>query len=198
MLSKILKHRKNIRQYMRYMRQSLTVKQQYNASIQISHLACNYTLIRKAKNIAVFLPFDGEINTYPFILKLWLNNQKVFLPIINSVHNKTLLFAHFTSKSILYCNQYKIFEPYFHTQDIISTSDLDVIIVPLVAFDKTGARLGMGGGFYDICLKDWRKKNILPVGFAYNFQLVHNIPKQYWDISLPVILTPDQISFFGS
>ncbi|AHG60364.1 5-formyltetrahydrofolate cyclo-ligase [Buchnera aphidicola] len=192
MLTKFLKNRKNIRKYMRFMRQSLTITQKYNESIKISKVACNCSFIYNAKNIAVFLPFDGEINTYPFIKKLWLNKKKVFLPVINSIKNKKLSFVRFSSYSILYRNQYNIFEPFFSAKDIISISNLDVVIVPLVAFDKQGSRLGMGGGFYDVCLKDWKKEKFFPIGFSYDFQLVNNIPQQHWDISLPIILTPNK------
>ncbi|CAL4326467.1 5-formyltetrahydrofolate cyclo-ligase [Buchnera aphidicola (Brachycaudus tragopogonis)] len=181
---------------MRFMRQSLNITQKYKASIEIAKFAFNFSFICKAKNIAVFLPFDGEINTYPFIFQLWLNKKTVFLPVINSIYDKKLLFVHFTSHSLLHRNPYNIFEPFFHIEDIISISNLDVVIVPLVAFDSQGNRLGMGGGFYDVCLNHWRKKNFLPVGFSYNFQLVDNIPKQSWDVSLPIVLTPNKIWIF--
>lgn len=92
----------------------------------------------------------------------------------------------------MYRNKYKILEPYFQSKDIIPIHDLDVVIVPLVAFDKTGSRLGMGGGFYDCFLTNWKINNFIPIGFSYDFQLVDNIPKQYWDVSLPIVLTPNK------
>lgn len=73
---------------------------------------------------------------------------------------KTTFFVPFTYQSILYYNQYNILEPVHNVKDIVSESALDVIIVPLVAFDKRGVRLGMGGGFYDKFLQNWKTKNL--------------------------------------
>lgn len=169
MLIKFIKQRQDIRKNIRIIRKSLNITKSYDESIKISNIAFHYNLIYNAKNIAIFLPFDGEINTYPLILKLWLNNNQVFLPIIHSFNKKQLLFARFTSNSILYRNKYNILQPHFNLKDIISTSSLDVVIVPLVAFDRKGVRLGMGGGFYDIFLKDWRKKKLFQLVFLMIF-----------------------------
>ncbi|QCI22262.1 5-formyltetrahydrofolate cyclo-ligase [Buchnera aphidicola] len=194
MSKKFFKNRNDIRMYIRVIRKSLSFKEQYNASIQITKLAYTCKFIYNSKNIALFLPFDGEINTYPLILKLWLNKKKVFVPIIHPYKRK-LFFAPFYYNSILYYNKYNILEPFFNVKDIISIYYLDTIIVPLVAFDKTGMRLGMGGGFYDTCLRDW-KNNFFPVGFSYDFQLISTIPRKPWDVSLPIILTPNKIWYF--
>ncbi|QCI19965.1 MAG: 5-formyltetrahydrofolate cyclo-ligase [Buchnera aphidicola (Brevicoryne brassicae)] len=196
MLSKIFKHRDSIRTYIKIARKSLSITEQYDASVKISKIAYNCKFIYNSRNIALFLPFEGEINTYPLILKLWLNKKNVFVPVIFSFKNKKMLFVRLTSNSILYYNKYNILEPIFNIQDIISIYNLDTIIVPLVAFDKKGVRLGMGGGFYDVFLKNWYKKNFFPVGLSYNFQLVSNIPKQHWDVSLPLVLTPNKIWVF--
>ncbi len=196
MLIKFLKDRQNIRMYMRFFRKSLNINQQYIDSIKIVKIVSNCSFISNAKKIALFLSFDGEINTYPLILQLWLNKKKVFLPVINSFNKKKLLFVRFTSYSILYRNKYNLLEPFFNREDILPIHDLDIVIVPLVAFDKQGSRLGMGGGFYDSCLQNWRNENFLPVGLCYDFQLVYNIPKQHWDVSLPVVLTPNKIWIF--
>lgn len=196
MKKQLLQTKEDIRFHIRVLRKSLSLYEKYNESIKISEIACGFNLIVNAKNIAIFLPFDGEINTYPLIFKLWLNKINVFLPVIHPFLSNKLIFSRFTSTSILYYNKYKILEPRSSLHDIISISDLDVVIVPLVAFDRKGSRLGMGKGFYDIFLKNWYKKKFFPIGFAYSFQLVDSIPKKYWDISLPVVLTPKKIWFF--
>ncbi|QCI25042.1 5-formyltetrahydrofolate cyclo-ligase [Buchnera aphidicola (Rhopalosiphum padi)] len=196
MLTKFLQNRKEIRSYIRMIRSSVTLTKQYDESNKILSTAFNCNLIYNAKNIACFLSFDGEINTYPLILKLWLKKKNIFLPIVSSIYSRKLFFVPFTSRSILYYNKYNILEPFYNVKDIILESDLDLIIVPLVAFDRKGVRLGMGGGFYDNFLMNWKIKNFIPVGIAYDFQFVNYIPRQPWDISLPVVLTPNKIYFF--
>lgn len=195
MLIKNLENRQFIRIQMRLLRNSLNVTYRQNQAIKISNIALNCSFIANSKNIALFFPFDGEINTYPLIVKLWLNNKNVFLPVISSFKKKQFFFVPFNNHSTCYLNKYNIFEPFFNIKNIISPECLDLIIVPLVAFDKSGSRLGMGGGFYDIFLENWRKK-IFSVGFSYDFQLVNYIPKCSWDVSLPIILTPEKIWYF--
>lgn len=78
MLSKIFKHRDSIRTYIKIARKSLSITEQYDASVKISKIAYNCKFIYNSRNIALFLPFEGEINTYPLILKLWLNKKKRF------------------------------------------------------------------------------------------------------------------------
>lgn len=196
MSTKFLKNRKEIRSYVRIVRNSVTLTKQYDASNKILRTALNCNLICNAKNIACFLSFDGEINTYPLILKLWLKKKNIFLPIVSSIYSRKMFFVPFTSRSILYYNKYNILEPFYDVKDIILESDVDLIIVPLVAFDRKGVRLGMGGGFYDYFLMNWKIKNFIPIGIAYDFQFVNYIPRQPWDISLPVVLTPNKIHFF--
>jgi 5-formyltetrahydrofolate cyclo-ligase len=196
MSTKFLKNRKEIRSYVRIVRNSVTLTKQYDASNKILRTALNCNLICNAKNIACFLSFDGEINTYPLILKLWLKKKNIFLPIVSSIYSRKMFFVPFTSRSILYYNKYNILEPFYDVKDIILESDLDLIIVPLVAFDRKGVRLGMGGGFYDYFLMNWKIKNFIPIGIAYDFQFVNYISRQPWDISLPVVLTPNKIHFF--
>ena len=66
----------------------------------------------------------------------------------------------------------------------------DILIVPLVGFDKCKYRLGYGGGFYDRYINKIRKrKKVLTIGFAYSFQKVKNIPTNNYDIKLDFIIT---------
>ncbi|CAL4324695.1 5-formyltetrahydrofolate cyclo-ligase [Buchnera aphidicola (Hyalopterus amygdali)] len=182
---------------MRILRNSIDLTSKYDASKKILNIAFNYNVFYNAKNIGCFLPFDGEINTYPLILEMWKQKKNVFLPVINSFYLRQLIFVPFTPYSVLYYNKYNILEPFYDIPNIFSSSYLDLIIVPLVACDQTGIRLGMGGGFYDQFLKNWKIKNIIPIGLAYDFQIINYIPKEYWDIALPIVLTPKKIYFFN-
>ena len=67
----------------------------------------------------------------------------------------------------------------------------DVLLVPIVAFDKNFNRIGYGGGFYDRYIKKIRKqkKKVLTIGFAYSFQKVKKIPTNNYDIKLDFIIT---------
>lgn len=106
MLIKNLNERNSIRRRMRIIRKSLTISERYNESIKISIISFDFNIIYNSKKIAVFLPFDGEIETYPLISRLWENNKQVFLPIINSFNKKNYyLFVFFL---ILFCTEINI------------------------------------------------------------------------------------------
>ena len=87
-------------------------------------------------------------------------------------------------------NHYGILEPKLEVRKVCPLDQLDVLFTPLVAFDNTGARLGMGGGFYDRTLANWQQHKIYPIGLAHDCQRVDKIPLEHWDIPLPEIITP--------
>jgi 5-formyltetrahydrofolate cyclo-ligase len=92
-------------------------------------------------------------------------------------------------------NRYSIAEPKLNQTQIIPVSKLDLICTPLVAFDTTGHRLGMGGGYYDRTLEPWfqTKQGPKPIGLAHDCQQVDRLPIASWDVPLPKIVTPSQI-----
>lgn len=132
------------RVYFRSLRKRLDIKQQNVAALSIANLVFYYDLLKNANNIAIFLPFDGEINTYPLILNLWKKKFNVFLPVLPLNMNTTLLFLKYECDSVMHLNKFNILEPVFHDNQCISLNELDLIVVPLVAFDRYGNRLGMG------------------------------------------------------
>ena len=85
-------------------------------------------------------------------------------------------------------NQFGIWEPKLNVQNVLPLNELDILFTPLVAFDKQGNRLGMGGGFYDRTLQNWQNKSFIPVGLAHQCQQVENLPTEYWDVPLFDIL----------
>lgn len=91
-------------------------------------------------------------------------------------------------------NRYGILEPRLNVLDVLPANQLDVICTPLVAFDGSGQRLGMGGGYYDRTLAPWYQSGngAKPVGIAHDCQRVETLPVEAWDVPLPEILTPSR------
>ncbi|WP_286739685.1 5-formyltetrahydrofolate cyclo-ligase [Psychrobacter sp. UBA3068] len=86
-----------------------------------------------------------------------------------------------------------------HSRALLWASELDVIICPLVAVDKHGNRMGMGGGFYDTTLgKIYQSgaKKPLKIGWCYDFQVVDTLQRQPWDVPLDGLITPNGIRWF--
>lgn len=185
--------RQQIRQAIRQARRQLTPEQQKIAAEQAKLNALQHPKIAQAKNIALFLSFDGEINTQPLIDALWQQNKQVYLPVLHPFSAHHLLFLHYRPDTQLIKNRFNIAEPLLDVRDVLPPEQLDVMLIPLVAFDNQGQRLGMGGGFYDRTLANWQQSGFYPIGLAHDCQQVEQLPVANWDIPLPEIITPKKI-----
>jgi len=127
----------------------------------------------------------------------WSMGKECYLPVLTANHDKSLLFAPYAPGDPLIYNRFGIGEPYVAARHRVKARHLDLIIVPLVAFDNKGNRLGMGGGFYDRTLgylktrSLWMKPRL--VGIGYSLQKVNAIDSQSWDVPLTCIATEDGV-----
>lgn len=194
--------RQAIRQLIRQRRQALSQASQTDAALQLSQQLLHSQQIQQAKHIALYLSFDGEINTRPFIEQLWQKGHQVYLPVLHPFCRGYLLFLHYQINSNnMVQNTFGIVEPKLDIRHVIPLAQLDIVFTPLVAFDAQGQRLGMGGGFYDRTLQDWQLayqqgKGPKPIGLAHDCQQVDHLPSEVWDIPLPEIFTPSHHFYF--
>ncbi|MEH4797735.1 5-formyltetrahydrofolate cyclo-ligase [Atlantibacter hermannii] len=185
-----LSTRQQIRQQIRLRRKSLNHEQQTQAAQQAAARMMGFAPVVEAQTVAAFLSFDGELDTRPLIEGLWRAGKKVYLPVLHPFSAGNLLFLRYFPDSDLVLNHFKIHEPALDVRHVLPLNKLDVLITPLVAFDATGQRLGMGGGFYDRTLQNWRAHGLFPVGYAHDCQQVDALPVEEWDIPLPAVITP--------
>lgn len=118
-----------------------------------------------------------------------LQGKFCYFPAITQ--EKTLLFLPATPKTPFENNRYGIAEPAVSKDQARAIEELDLIIMPLVAFDDKGTRLGMGAGYYDKTLANHKKA--LLIGVAYEFQHTLYIEPQPWDVKLDAVVTQNQI-----
>jgi 5-formyltetrahydrofolate cyclo-ligase len=145
-----------------------------------------------AENIAVYLAVNGEIETKPLIEAAWRQSKHIYLPILQG--DGTLLFAAYTPRSILRPNRYRIPEPEINRDlPLLSASEMDVLIIPLVAFDSLCQRIGMGAGYYDRTLANCGREKPVRIGLAYKFQQVTTIPARDWDVPMHKIVTENMV-----
>ncbi|MBH0031953.1 5-formyltetrahydrofolate cyclo-ligase [Pseudoalteromonas sp. SWYJZ98] len=190
--------RAQIRAEIRNTRKNLSNNQQIIAAQSlkmnfIQHLKSEKTT--SPKHIAIYLSNDGELDTSLLIKELWNLNHVVYLPIIHPFNGANLLFQRYEKNSPMRANRYGILEPKLNCSQICPLPALDYILMPLVAFDKQGNRLGMGGGFYDRTLarlheQNWQKPQL--IGLAHECQKVDVLPIESWDVPLKTIITPDK------
>ncbi|MEY8216611.1 MAG: 5-formyltetrahydrofolate cyclo-ligase [Colwellia sp.] len=188
-----------LRKKVRLRRQQLSSKEQLQASEKLLLRLSSHKKVQAAQSIALYLSNDGELDTHLFIKWCWQQNKKVFLPVIHPFCPGHLLFLQYEECTPMIKNCYGITEPKLNVATVCPINQLDMLCTPLVAFDNTGARLGMGGGFYDRALANWHAKSMpYPIGIAHNCQQVEHIPTEYWDIPLPEIITPTRRIKFQS
>ncbi|EGU60125.1 5-formyltetrahydrofolate cyclo-ligase [Vibrio nigripulchritudo ATCC 27043] len=187
------KQRQTIRKEIRQKRRSLSAQEQQRASDDLLIQFQQLPMATSANTVALYLAVDGELDLSPVIEWYWQQNKTVCLPVIHPFSNGHLLFLEYTPTTIMVPNQYNIDEPKLRTQDIIPASQIDVIFTPLVAFDDSGQRLGMGGGYYDRTLSTWQSASgSHAIGLAHNCQQVDALPAEAWDVPLQTIITPDK------
>lgn len=189
----VISSRQQIRQTIRQRRRALTPEQQSHFAVQAAARMMAYPPVVMAHTVALFLSFDGELDTQPLIDQLWRAGKKVYLPVLHPFSPGNLLFLHYHPHSELLVNRLHIYEPKLDVRDVLPLAELDVLITPLVAFDEQGQRLGMGGGFYDRTLQNWQQHGFQPVGYAHDCQGVEALPVEKWDIPLPAVVTPGKI-----
>lgn len=181
--------RQTIRQQKRDQRKALSKEQQLMAEKRIAQQALALIDTRKAKCVALYLSFDGEVSTQLLIQFLWEKGIKVCLPILHPFSKGHLLFMEYTATTEMNRNAFGISEPVLDIRSLVLENEIDIIFTPLVAFDKSGNRLGMGGGFYDRTLQNWQDKHYIPVGLAHRCQEMEQLPIASWDIPLAAILS---------
>lgn len=182
--------RQQLRTEVRQRRRALSADQQRRAGQQVAERVMGHPRIVAAQSVAVFLSFDGELPTRPTIEALWSLGKRVVLPVLHPFSPGHLLFLDYAPQTTLAANRLGILEPPLDVRHLLPLQQLDVILTPLVAFDDSGQRLGMGGGFYDRTLATWQAHGPYPIGLAHECQQVAAIPAEVWDVPLPEILTP--------
>ncbi|MFJ5430515.1 5-formyltetrahydrofolate cyclo-ligase [Pectobacterium actinidiae] len=186
--------RQQIRQAVRQQRRLLTPEQQSRFAQQACDRVMVHPKIIRADSVAVFLSFDGELETSPLIQQLWQQEKRVYLPVLHPFRTGHLLFLRYAPDTELVRNRLKIMEPHLDVRQVLPLPQLDILLTPLVAFDRQGQRLGMGGGFYDRTLqyRNLMSRGPYPIGLAHDCQMVDALPVESWDIPLPEIITPSR------
>ena len=134
--------------------------------------------------LALYYPSTFEINVLRLLDHNYISNQDLLLPIIKE--NNSMNFFPWKKNEALKVNKYGMLEPFESKRNVPN-----VMLIPLLAFDKDKYRLGYGKGFYDRYLNKYLKtfKNILTVGVAFSIQKHHKLPINNMDVKLNYILT---------
>jgi 5-formyltetrahydrofolate cyclo-ligase len=180
--------RKALRAEMRARRRGLPAWRQRRAAAALATVVMRQPEVRRAARIACYLPADGEIDPLPLMARLRARGKQTLLPVIDDTGR--LRFRRFPAPRLRH-NRFGIAEP--QGADV-AARQLDLVLLPLVAFDRRGGRLGMGGGYYDRTFAFRRRGRIAArgprlIGLAHRFQAVPRLPLAAWDVPLTAVAT---------
>ncbi|MFT4823504.1 MAG: 5-formyltetrahydrofolate cyclo-ligase [Cryomorphaceae bacterium] len=177
-----------LRTKLRALRRSFSQRKQSEAASLTADHAQTLLQWHSAKKIAIYLNADGELRTGAIIQAALAQNKQIYLPVIGP--KRSLSFAQWVVGQSLVPNTLGINEPNASASRCLIEA-LDILFLPLVAWDKRGNRLGMGGGYYDRALSGVSGPAI--IGLAHSEQEVETVPRQSWDIVLDAVLTEQGI-----
>lgn len=132
-----------------------------------------------ADRIMMYHSLPDELYTHDFLRK-WAGRKKFYLPRVNGVDLEVLPYE----ESRLELGSFHIEEP--SGSEVTDPADMELVIVPAVAYDRKGKRLGRGKGFYDRFLQNTKATK---VGVGYEFQLLDELPSEPHDVPMDIIIT---------
>jgi len=144
---------------------------------------------RNASHILFYVSYNGEVHTHKLMRKAFSLNKNVYVP-ISEPKTHTLTISKLNQFADLTTGSYSILEPKKEKREIVPIEKIETILVPGVAFDLNGNRLGQGGGYYDWLLSQSKATTI---GLAFEFQIRHFIPTDPHDEQVDIIVTEKRI-----
>ena len=139
----------------------------------------------RAKRIMFYLALDGEVSTENMINKARELGKEIYVPFCDT-KEKTLKPCALNNNSLLKEGPYRILEP--QTKNPLTIDKLDLVVVPALAFDKDGNRLGRGKGYYDRFLKKV-PKHTQSIGLAFDFQILPTLNTEQNDVPVNKVLS---------
>jgi 5-formyltetrahydrofolate cyclo-ligase len=163
----------------------------FKKSKMIEKKLLDHKYYNNAKNILFYVSHENEVYTHDLIKDILEYGKKTVYVPISDIEEKKLQISHLSSWNELILGGYSILEPRRGKQKIVSFNCIDLIIVPGIAFDKKGNRLGHGEGYYDWLIG--KLPNANTIGLAFSFQIVNELPIESYDKKVRTIITDSEI-----
>ncbi len=186
--------RPETRAALRRRRRALSRGQRRCSAERLARRVSTLRAFRCARRVAFYMANDGEMELNALLRRALRYGKRCYLPVLRQ---NRLVFLPYSADDRLTPNRFGIPEPALPRNKWRRASRLDLILMPLVAFDARGNRLGMGAGFYDRTLgflnlrRHWHRPRL--IGVAYDFQRVPEITAAPWDVALDLVVTEKDI-----
>jgi 5-formyltetrahydrofolate cyclo-ligase len=183
-----MKQHNEIRRALCQQRRRLDAPTRMQAARALCQQIITNNTFKRAQHIAAYWAVGGEMALDAIIQAAWAQHKTVYLPVLAPWRVNRLYFMPYRPATPMHRNRFGIPEPMFRPAEARPPRCLDLVLLPLVACDAHGNRLGMGGGFYD---RTFAFRHITPMhrkptlmGIGYTFQCVATLPSQSWDVKL--------------
>lgn len=193
--------RQQLRRQLRQLRRELSPIERDAAHRQFARLLGGTHRLRPRQRVAVYFAYGHEADLHYVIDAARRRGCLLYLPVITDFRHSRMRFVRYRTDSVMRVNRYGIAEPDPRHAEVIPTRKLDLILLPLVAFDERGWRLGSGAGYYDRALhhlrsgRRWRRPKLIGVG--YECQRVATLQPDAWDVPLDGMLTERGLRYFA-
>lgn len=183
--------RETLRQQVKKLRQTISLEQKKLFAVKAAEQIFTLPIFQSAQHVACYLSTAQEISCEPIIQALFQLQKKCYLPIVDDKQKGQMRFIEFNQEAVLEPNRYQILQPVYNQKLIIPPEKLDLIIMPLVGFDRQGHRLGSGAGYYDRALAN--ATHPCRLGLAFSLQELSNISAESWDVNLHIVVTEKEV-----
>lgn len=173
------------------LRAELTEAERADRSRRATQNILSLPALAACKRIMLFYSFQDEIDTRWLLAEVQNRGQQVWLPQTDVAARKLTPYV-YRGEDELRPGVYGIMEPDPAKSVQADLSQLDAVVVPGVAFDRAGGRLGYGGGFYDRFLAALQRRPLL-IGFAFSLQVVEQVPREEHDFPLDYLVTDEAV-----
>lgn len=177
--------KENIRHRVRAYKELLSEEQKRKASDDVFSRLEELAAFMMADNVLMYHSLPDELSTHSFLSK-WSSRKRFFLPRVNGLNLEILPY----DKSRLHLGAFHIEEP--DGTEVTNIDEIEMIVVPGVAYDKSGNRVGRGKGYYDRLMENTKATK---VGVAYDFQIVDEIDNEAHDIKVDIVITESRTIF---
>ncbi len=189
--------KKTLRAHMRQQRKAQPVVIREQASVVIQECVLESELWQKARRVGLYMAMEDEVQTNLLVQRAWQEGKELYLPLCRKEAYGEMDFVHCVGAEDVAEGSFGIFEPtttaiqrqgaMLQMEDV--NSALDILLVPGVAFDAKGYRVGFGGGYYDRFLQHMVKQKTICIGVAFSWQMVLHMTHDTWDIPMHALVT---------
>lgn len=173
--------KKQLRSQIREKKRAMTEAEIQSASARLGELFAASPAYKAAKTIYGYLPYNQEVRTVPMLERALRDGKRVAVP---KVYGDEMKFIYMTDLSLVECGYAGIPEPI--ADEPVADDPTALVLMPGLAFDKEGHRIGYGGGFYDRFLA--AEPNHPTIALCYAFQILPQLPTEEFDIPVDCVL----------